>query len=141
MFVSVFETIIGKRKPKFDVYVLILDLLQKFMIESKAQASMRDFTPPQQAVLTMYTYGSLVYFSELHNVPEQELKMVLNAYLKRQGLSEKQAVMETQIIIEQAKDPNMHWGIETGYNSSMYWDKENDAEAPKALARLLKTTR
>lgn len=138
---SVFETIIGKRKPKFDVYELILDLLQKFMIESKSQATMRDFTPPQQAVMTMYTYGSLMYFSELHNVPEQDLKMVLNAYLQRQGLSEKQSGMEAQIIVEQAKDPAMHWGLETGYNSSMYWDKENDTEATKALARLLKTTR
>jgi hypothetical protein len=139
--VSVFETIIGKRKPKFDVYELILDLLQKFMIESKSQASMRDFTPPQQAVMTMYTYGSLVYFTELHNVPKQEIARLLNAYLRRQGLSDKQAVMEAQIIVEQAKDPNMHWGIETGYNSSMSWNKDNDAEAPKALARLLKTTR
>ena len=138
---SVFETIIGKRKPKFDVYELILDLLQKFMIESKSQAPMRNFTPPQQAVMTMYTYGSLMYFSEVHDVPEQEIIMVLNAYLQRQGLSSKQAVIEAQIIVEQAKDPTMHWGIETGYNSSMYWYKENDTEAPKALTRLLKTTR
>lgn len=138
---SVFETIIGKRKPKFDVYELILDLLQKFMIESKSQANMREFTPPQQAVMTMYTYGSLGYFVELHDVPEQEITMVLNAYLRRQGLPDKQAMMEAKIIVEQAKDPTMHWGIETGYNSSMYWHKDNNAEAPKALARLLKTTR
>ena len=82
---SVIETIIGKRKPKFDTYHLILDLLQKFMIESKSQSSIRDFTPPQQAVMTMYTYGSLVYFSEVHDIPEQEFIMVLDAYLQRQG--------------------------------------------------------
>jgi len=139
--VSVFETIIGKRKPKFDVYEVILDLLQKFMIESKSQSSLRTITPPQQAVMTMYTYGSLVYFSELHNVPEQEFVTVLKAYLIRQGLAENQAVMEAGIIAEQVKDPSMQWGIETGYNSSMSWQKDNDTDAPKALARLLKTTR
>ncbi|MFK7815303.1 MAG: hypothetical protein AB8B92_03125 [Gammaproteobacteria bacterium] len=138
---SVLETIIGKRKPKFESYDLILDLLQKFMIESKSQAEVRNFTPPQQAVMTMYTYGSLMYFSEVHSVPEQELNIVLGAYLKRQGLSEKQAGMETRIIMQQAKDPNMHWGIETGYNSSMSWHKDSDVGAPIALARLLKTTR
>ena len=138
---SVLETIIGKRKPKFDTYPLILDLLQKFMIESKSQSSTRDYSPPQQAVMTMYTYGSLVYFSEVHDIPEQEYIMVLDAYLQRQGLSDKQTVMEARIIVEQAKDPNMQWGVETGYNSSMYWHKDNNTEAPKALARLLKTTR
>lgn len=138
---SVLETIIGKRKPKFDAYELILDLLQKFMIESKSQANVRECTPPQQAVMIMYTYGSLGYFAELHNVPEEEITMVLNAYLRRQGLPDKQAGMEARIIVEQAKDPNMHWGIETGYNSSMYWHKDKNTEAPKALARLLKTTR
>lgn len=141
MSVSVLETIIGKRKPKFDSYDVILDLLQKFMIESKSQASIRNFTPPQQAVMTMYVYGSLVYFSEVHNLPEQELSLVLVAYLKRQGFSEKQAGMEARIIVQQVKDPNMQWGIETGYNSSMSWHKDNDADAPIALARLLKTTR
>jgi len=111
------------------------------MIESKAQASMRDFTPPQQAVMTMYTYGALIFFAEAQEVPEQEYIFVLDAYLQRQGLSDKQSVTEARIIVEQAKDPNMQWGIETGYNSSMYWHKDNDADAPKALARLLKTTR
>ena len=138
---SVLEAIIGKRKPKFDSYDLILDLLQKFMIESKSQASVRNFTPPQQAVMTMYTYGSLMYFSEVHSVPEQELNIVLDAYIKRQGFSDKQAGMETRIILQQAKDPNMQWGIETGYNSSMSWHKDSDADASIALARLLKTTR
>ena len=138
---SVLETIIGKRKPKFDAYEAILDLLQKFMIESKAQANVRECTPPQQAVMTMYTYGSLIYVSELHDVPEAEYIMVLDAYLQRQGLSSKQSVMESRIITEQAKDPNMHWGIETGYNSTMYWHKDKDVSATKALARLLKTTR
>ena len=138
---SVLETIIGKRKPKFDAYELILDLLQKFMIESKSQAAMRDFTPPQQAVMTMYTYGAMAYLAEAHEVPEQEFIMVLDFYLQRQGLSDKQSVMEARIIVEQAKDPSMQWGIETGYNSSMYWYKDNNTEAPKALARLLKTTR
>ncbi|QMU61522.1 MAG: hypothetical protein GKR92_07350 [Gammaproteobacteria bacterium] len=138
---SVLETIIGKRKPNFDSYNLILDLLQKFMIESKSQASIRDVTPPQQAVMTMYTYGALAYFAEVHEVPEQELILVLDSYLQRQGLSDKQSVMEARIIVEQAKDPAMQWGIETGYNSSMYWYKDKNSDAPKALARLLKTTR
>lgn len=138
---SVLETLIGKRKPKFDTYPLVLDLLQKFMIESKSQSSTRDYTPPQQAVMTMYVYGSLVYFSELHNVPQQEIIMVLDSYLQRQGLSNEESVLEAKIIIEQAKDPNMQWGIETGYNSSMYWHKDNNTEASKALDRLLKTTR
>lgn len=138
---SVLETIIGKRKPKFDAYEVVLGLLQKFMIESKAQANLRECTPPQQAVMTMYTYGSLMYLSEIHDVPEQENILVLDAYLQRQGLSTKQSVMESRIIVEQAKDPAMHWGIETGYNSSMYWHKDKDASATKALARLLKTTR
>jgi len=111
------------------------------MIESKSQADMKEFTPPQQAVMTMYTYGSLIYLSEIHDVQEQEHIMVLDAYLQRQGLSEKQSVMESRIIVEQAKDPGMHWGIETGYNSTMYWHKDEDTNATKALARLLKTTR
>jgi hypothetical protein len=139
--VSVLETIIGKRKPKFDVYEVILSSLQKFMIESKSLSPLREYTPPQQAVMTMYTYGSLMYFSELQDIPEQEFIMVLDAYLQRQGLSSKQSVIEAKIIVEQAKDPNMQWGIETGYNSSMYWYKDNNTDAPKALARLLKTTR
>ena len=111
------------------------------MIESKSQASTQSATPPQQAVMTMYTYGALIYFSEVQEVPEQEYILVLDAYLQRQGLSEKQSVMEAKIIVEQAKDPNMQWGMEIGYNSSMYWHKDNNTEAPKALARLLKTTR
>jgi len=139
--VSVLETIIGKRKSNFDAYELILDLLQKFMIESKSQASMRNFTPPQQAVMTMYTYGAMAYLAEAHEVPEQEFILVLDSYLQRQGLSGEQSVLEAKIISEQAKDPGMQWGIEIGYNSSMYWYKDNNTEAPKALARLLKTTR
>ena len=138
---SVLETIIGKRKPKFNSYELILDLLQKFMIESKSQAAMRDFTPSQQAVMTMYTYGALAFLAEAHEVPEQELIFVLDSYLQRQGLSDKQSIMEARIVVEQAKGPGMQWGIETGYNSSMYWYKDNDTDAPKALTRLLKTTR
>jgi hypothetical protein len=139
--VSVLETIIGNRRPKFDSYKPILDLLQKFMIESKSQSPLRKFTPPQQAVLTMYTYGALIYLSEVHEVPEQEHILVLGAYLQRQGLSDKQSVVEAKIIVEQAKDPNMHWSKEIGYNSSMYWHKGEDTNATKALARLLKTTR
>jgi len=139
--VSVLETIIGKRKPKLDSYELVIDLLQKFMIESKSQASMREFTPPQQAVMTMYTYGAMAFLAEAHEVPEQELILVLGSYLQRQGLSDKQSVMEAKIIVEQAKDPNMHWGMEIGYNSSMYWHKGEGVNATKALARLLKTTR
>ena len=138
---SVLEAIIGKRKPKFNSYELILDLLQKFMIESKSQAAVRDFTPSQQAVMTMYTYGALAFLAEAHEVPEQELIFVLDSYLQRQGLSDKQSIMEARIVVEQAKDPGMQWGIETGYNSSMYWYKDNDTDAPKALTRLLKTTR
>jgi len=111
------------------------------MIESKSQSSTRDFTPPQQAVMTMYTYGALAFLAEAHEVPEQELILVLDSYLQRQGLSDKQSVMEARIIVEQVKDPAMQWGIETGYNAAMYWYKNNDSEAPKALARLLKTTR
>lgn len=111
------------------------------MIESKSQASTRGATPPQQAVMTMYTYGALMYISESQEVPEEEYILVLDAYLQRQGLSDKQSVMEARIIVEQAKDPNMQWGIEIGYNSSMYWHQDKNTEAPKALARLLKTTR
>ena len=140
---SVFETIIGKRKPNFDAYDAILDLVQKFMIESKSQSpiSISEYTPPQQAALTMYTYGALIYLSELHEIPETEQMFVLDAYLQRQGLSNQQSVMEAKIIIEQAKDPTMQWGTEIGYNSAMYWHKDGDANASKALARLLKTTR
>ena len=111
------------------------------MIESKSQASTQNATPPQQAVMTMYTYGALMYLAESNEVPEQEYILVLDAYLQRQGLSDKQSVMEARIIVEQAKDPNMQWGMEIGYNSSMYWYKDKNADAPKALARLLKTTR
>ncbi len=137
------ETIIGRRKPNFDAYDAILGLVQKFMIESKSQSPIpiREYTPPQQAVLTMYTYGALIYLSELHEVPEAEQILVLDAYLQRQGLSSKQSVMEAKIIVEQAKDPNMQWGTEIGYNSARYWHKDGDANASKALARLLKTTR
>lgn len=111
------------------------------MIESKSQASMREFTPPQQAVLTMYAYGAMAFLAEVHEVPEQELILVLGSYLQRQGLSDKQSVVEAKIIFEQAKDPDMHWGIEIGYNSSMYWYQDEDVNATKALTRLLKTTR
>jgi len=113
--VSVLETIIGKRKPNFESYNAILDLLQKFMIECKSQATTRKYKP--------------------------ECIRVLDAYLQRQGLSEKQSLMEARIITEQAKDPNMQWGIEIGYNSAMYWHKDKNADAPKGLDRLLKTTR
>ena len=138
---SVLETIIGKRKPNFDSYELIIDLLQKFMIESKSQASMCEFTPRQHAVMTMYTYGAMAYLAEAHEVPEQELILVLGSYLQRQGLSDKQSVAEAKIIFEQAQEPDMHWGIEIGYNSSMYWHQDEDVNATKALTRLLKTTR
>jgi len=139
--VSVFKSFIGKKKPKINGYEKILTLLQKFMIESKSQSTQRNYTPPQQAVMTMYTYGSLIYFSELNEVAEQEYIVVLSEYIQRQGLSAKQSDMEARIIYEQAKDPAMHWGVETGYNSAMSWYKNKDANAPKALARLLKTTR
>ena len=138
---SVLETIIGKRKPKFESYEVILDLLQKFMIESKSQASMRSFTPPQQVMLTMYTYGALTFLSEFNEVPEAEHIFVLDAYLQRQGLTDKQSVAEARTIVEQAKDSSMQWGVEIGYNTAMYWHKDKDTNAPKALARLLKTTR
>ncbi len=111
------------------------------MIESKSQSSTREFTAQQQTVFTMYTYGALVYMSEANDVQKDEHILVLNEYLQRQGLSNKQAVMEAKIITEQAKDSTMQWGIEIGYNSSMYWHKDNNTDAPKALARLLKTTR
>ncbi len=111
------------------------------MIESKSQASMRSFTPPQQVMLTMYTFGALTFLSEFNEVPEAEHILVLDTYLQRQGLTDKQSVTEARTIIEQAKDSSMHWGVEIGYNTAMYWHKEKDANAPKALARLLKTTR
>ncbi len=111
------------------------------MIECKSQATTRKYTPPQQAVMTMFTYGSLLFFSEDNEILEPESIRVLDAYLQRQGLSEKQALMEARIIVEQAKDPNMQWGIEIGYNSAMYWHKDKNADAPKGLDRLLKTTR
>lgn len=138
---SVLETIIGKKRPNFDAYEEILDLLQKFMIESKSQASMGEFTPPQQVALTMYTFGALSYLAESREIPDSEHKFVLNAYLQRHGYSQENARAEAKIIVEQAKDTAMQWGIEIGYNSSMYWLKDADANAPKALARLLKTTR
>ena len=138
---SVLETIIGKKRPNFEAYEVILDLLQKFMIESKSQASMGEFTPPQQAALTMYTFGALTYLAESNEIPDTEHVFVLNAYLQRQGFSQEASHAEAKTIVEQAKDTAMQWGIEIGYNSSMYWHKDEDANAPKALARLLKTTR
>ena len=138
---SVLETIIGKKRPNFDAYEVILDLLQKFMIESKSQARMGEFSPPQQAALTMYTFGALTYLAESKEVPDSEHIFVLNAYLQRQGFSQEKARAEAKIIVEQANDTAMQWGVEIGYNSSMYWHKDGDANASKALARLLKTTR
>ncbi len=138
---SVLETIIGKRRQKFESYDAILDLLQKFMIECKSQVETRQYIPPQQAVMTMFTYGSLLYLTEAHEILEQESTRVLDAYLQRQGLTDKQALMEARIIVEQAKDPKMQWGIEIGYNSAMYWHKDKNSDPSKGLAILLTTTR
>ena len=139
--VSVLETIIGKRKPQFENYNEVLDLVQKFMIESKSMSPIRDYTPQQQIVIMMYNFGALAYLAETIGVPEEENILVLDAYLQRKGLSQKQSRQETKKIMQQANDPSMQWHVEIGYNSARYWHKENDPNAPKALARLLKTMR
>ena len=138
---SVLETIIGKRKPQFVNFNEVLDLLQKFMIESKSMSPIRDYTPPQQAIITMYTYGAMAYFAESFNVPEEENTNVLNQYLEWQKLSKKEAKQEAKTILQQVEDPSMQWHVEIGYNSARYWYKDKDPNAPKALARLLKTMR
>ena len=138
---SVFETIVGKIKPKFEDYEVVLDLVQKFSIESKSQSSLAHYTLPQQTIITMYTFGALCYLCEAYKVQDEEVKLVLNLYMQRKGYSDKEAGQEAKTIFEQAEDPNMKWNIETGYNAARYWHKDNDASATKALARLLKTTR
>ena len=138
---SVLGTIIGKRKPQFDNFDEVLDLLQKFMIESKSMSPLRHYTPPQQVVITMYTFGAMVYLAESENVPEEENINVLSQYLERQGMSKKEAKQETKTILQQVDDPSMQWHVEIGYNSARYWHKDKDPHAPKALARLLKTLR
>ena len=138
---SVLETIIGKRKPQFEDYSEVLDLLQKFMIESKSMSPIRKYTPPQQAVITMYTFGAMVYLAEALNVPEEENTNVLYQYLEWQNFSKKEAKQEAKEILQQVEDPSMQWHVEIGYNSARYWHKDKDPNAPKALARLLKTMR
>ena len=138
---SVLETIIGKRKPLLENYDGILDLLQKFMIESKSMSPIRHYTPPQEVVITMYTFGAMAYFAEVENVIEDENTLVLYQYLERKGLSEKEAKQEAKTITQQAHEPSVQWHVEIGYNSARYWHKDNDPNAPKALARLLKTMR
>ena len=138
---SVLQTIIGKKKPQIINYDEVLDLLQKFMIESKSMSPIRYYTPPQQVVITMYTFGAMAYLSETLNIPEEENTHVLEEYLERQGSSKKQAKQEAKTILSQVSDPGMQWHVEIGYNSARYWHKDKDPNAPKALARLLKTMR
>lgn len=138
---SVLETIIGKVKPKFEAYEVVLDLVQRFLIESKSLSSVSHYTLPQQTIITMYTFGALAYLSEAHKVAVDEIKVVLELFLQRKGYTEDQAQQEAKTIFQQADDPNMKWNVETGYNAARYWHKDNDTSAPKALARLLKTTR
>ncbi len=138
---SVMKTIIGKRKPQFENYNKVLDLVQKFMIESKSMSPIRHYTPQQKIVITMYNFGALAYLAETIGVPEDENILVLDAYLQRKGLSQKQSKQESKTIMQRAEDPSMQWHVEIGYNSARYWHKDNDPNAPKALARLLKTMR
>ncbi len=138
---SVIETIIGKQKPDFDGYTKALDLLQKFMIESKSQSPIRNFSTSQEKMITLYSFGALTYFVEVMEIAEEEIKFVWQSYLMRQGINEKNAKEEAESILYIIQDPKMHWGVEIGYNSARYWHKDEDANATKALARLLKTTR
>ncbi len=137
---SVLGTIIGK-KPNFGNYGNVLEVLQKFMIKSKSMSPIQSYTPPQHNVITMYTFGALAYLAEAMDVPEEENKLVLDAYLQRKGFTDKEAKEESKTILEQVEDPSMQWYVEIGYNSARFWHKDNDPDAPKALARLLKTLR
>lgn len=138
---SVLETIIGKKKPQLESFDEVLDLLQKFIIKSKSMSPISSYTPSQETVIMMYTFGALAYLSEAIGVPEEENNLLLGAYMQRQGLSHKEAKQEAKTILQQADDPSLQWHIEIGYNSVRYWHKDNDPNAPKALARLLKTMR
>ncbi len=138
---SVLETIIGKRRPQFDNYDEVLGLLQKFMIESKSKSPIRHYAPEHQVVITMYAFGAMVYFAESLNVPEEENISVLHQYFERQNLSKKEAKKNVKTVMQKAEEPSMQWHVEIGYNSARYWHKDNDLNAPKALARLLKTLR
>jgi len=138
--VSVLGTIIGK-KPNFGNFGNVLEVLQKFMIKSKSMSPIKSYTPPQHNVITMYTFGALAYLAEAMDVPEEENKLVLDAYLQRKGFTDKEAKEESKTILQQVEDPSMQWYVEIGYNSARYWHKDNDPDAPKALARLLKTLR
>ena len=138
---SVFETIIGKKKPLIEDFDALLEILQKFMIESKSMCPIRRYSLPQEALITMYSYGALVSLSEAHNVPEECYLNVLQAYLERKGFTSKEAKIESKTITQQSDDPKMQWHVEIGYNAARYWHVDNDTTAPKALARLLRTTR
>lgn len=111
------------------------------MIKSKSMSPIKSYTPPQQNVITMYTFGAMAYLAEDMGVLEEENILVLDAYLQRKGFTDKQAKEEAKTILEQVEDPSMQWYVEIGYNSARYWHKDNDPMAPKALARLLKTLR
>jgi len=111
------------------------------MIKSKSMSPIQSYTPPQHNVITMYTFGALAYLAEAMDVPEEENKLVLDAYLQRKGFTDKEAKEESKTILEQVEDPSMQWYVEIGYNSARFWHKDNDPDAPKALARLLKTLR
>ncbi len=111
------------------------------MIKSKSMSPIKSYTPPQHNVITMYTFGALAYLAEAMDVPEEENKLVLDAYLQRKGFTDKEAKEESKTILEQVEDPSMQWYVEIGYNSARFWHKDNDPDAPKALARLLKTLR
>ena len=137
---SVIDTIIGKR-PQFDKHVEVRDLLQTFVIKSKSMSPIKQYTPKQQTVIIMYTFGAMAYLSEAIEVPEEENNLVLETYLQSLKLSQEKAKQEAETIMKQADDPGMQWHVEIGYNSARYWHKDNDPNAPKALARLLKTMR
>ena len=70
---SVIDTIIGKR-PQFDKHVEVRDLLQTFVIKSKSMSPIKQYTPKQQTVIMMYTFGAMAYLSEAIEVPEEENK-------------------------------------------------------------------
>ena len=117
------------------------DLLQTFVIKSKSMSPIKQYTPKQQTVIMMYTFGAMAYLSEAIEVPEEENNLVLETYLQSLKLSQEKAKQEAETIMKQADDPSTQWHVEIGYNSARYWHKDNDPNAPKALARLLKTMR
>lgn len=53
------------------------------MIKSKSQSPMRQYTPPQETLITMYTYGALAYLAEEIGVSKEENNFLSVAYIQR----------------------------------------------------------